>query len=301
MSDTHGFDLTLKHREDFEKVAAFVKQQVREKSLELLGEDLSVDSDFVGLGIDKEKNDIWWHDFGYHGEHLNFFAIAESVIKEFPDVEMDLVGWWGGQDRWTYKIVDGHWKKYTPWIIVAYTENESDYQRLSAIVKQNEVMPENLDMELREKMHQVCWTYKELNDDGAQDELKEKLNTLTKDLAKKLSRNLGDVELLAYYYDYNDYYYEISEIFKAKDGQVKMESVDEGISTILVEDVDFLKWINGKEPLLLHPMEYVEEMIRRAREGDRHCQYCVNRILEYGDRSLYESLLTEEDKEWLEE
>ena len=54
MSDTHGFSLTLKHREDFEIVAAFVKQQVREKSLELLGEDLSVDG-FVGLKIKKEK------------------------------------------------------------------------------------------------------------------------------------------------------------------------------------------------------------------------------------------------------
>ncbi len=297
MGDTHGFSLTLKHREDFEKVAAFVKQQVREKSLELLGEDLSVDG-FVGLKIKKEKNEVLWYDFGHHGEHLEFISIAASVIKEFPDVDMDLDSWWGGRERWTYMIVDGHWKEYTPWIIVAYTENESDYQRLSAIAKQNEVMPENLDMKLYERGHQVCWTYKKLKEDDAKD--KEKLNNLTKGLAEKLSRNLGDVELLAYYYDYNDYYYEISEIFKAKDGQVKMESVDEGISVILIEDVDSLKWINGREPLLLHPMEYVTEMIRRAREGDRDCQYCVNSILEYGDKSLYESLLTEEDKKWLD-
>ena len=111
---------------------------------------------------------------------------------------------------------------------------------------------------------------------------------------------MGDVELLVYYYDYNDYYYEISEIFKAKDGRVKMESVDKGISVVLIEDVDSLKWINGREPLLLHPMEYVTEMIRRAREEDWHCQYCVNRILKFGDKSLYESLLTEEDKKWLD-
>ena len=289
----------MKHREDFEKVAAYVKQQVREKSLELLGEDLSVNGDYTGLVIEKEKNEVYWHDYGHHGEHLDFWPIAESVIKEFPGIEMEMIRWYGPQGRWTYMIVDGHWKEYTPWIIVAYTENESDYQRLLAIAKQNEVMPENLDMKLCERGHQVCLTYKKLKEDDAKD--KEKLNNLTKGLAEKLSRNLGDVELLAYYYDYNDYGYEISEIFKANDGQVKMESVDEGISVILIEDVDSLKWINGREPLLLHPMDCVAEMIRRAREGDRDCQYCVNSILEYGDKSLYESLLTEEDKKWLEE
>ena len=47
-------------------------------------------------------------------------------------------------------------------------------------------------------------------------------------------------------------------------------------------------------------MDCVTEMIRRAREGDRDCQYCVNSILEYGDKSLYESLLTEDDKKWLD-
>ena len=179
------------------------------------------------------------------------------------------------------------------------TENESDYRHLLAIAKQNEVMPENLDMKLCERGRQVCWTYKKLKEDDAKD--KEKLNNLTKGLAEKLSRNLGNVELLVYYYDDNNYYYEISEIFKAKDGQVKMESVDKGISVALIEGIDSLKWIDGKEPLLLHPMEYVAEMIRRAREGDHNCQSCVNwNILEYGDRSLYESLLTEEDKKWLD-
>ena len=297
MSEIIGYSLTLKHREDFDKVAAYVKQQVREKSLELLGEDLSVDGDYAGLRIDKEKNEVYWHNYGHHG--LNFFVIAESVVKEFPDVDMNLESWWDGRDGYSYMTVDGHWKEYTPWIIVAYTENESDYQRLSAIAKQNEVTPENLDMKLCERGHQVCWTYKKLKEDDAKD--KEKLNNLTKGLAEKLSRNLGDVELLAYYYDYNHYGYEISEIFKAKDGQVKMESVDEGISVALIEEIDSLKWIDGKEPLLLHPMEYVAEMIRRAREGDHNSQSCVKwYILEYGDKSLYENLLTEEDKKWLD-
>lgn len=58
MSESYGNVLTLKRHEDLEKVATYVKQQVREKSLELLGEDLSVNSDFVGLIIDEEENNI---------------------------------------------------------------------------------------------------------------------------------------------------------------------------------------------------------------------------------------------------
>ena len=66
MSESHGTVLKLKRHEDFEKVATYVKQQVREKSLEELGEDLSVNSDLVGLIIDEKKNRIIWHDYGHH-------------------------------------------------------------------------------------------------------------------------------------------------------------------------------------------------------------------------------------------
>ena len=41
MIESHGTTLMLKHHEDFEKVAAYVKQQVREKSIEQVGKDLS--------------------------------------------------------------------------------------------------------------------------------------------------------------------------------------------------------------------------------------------------------------------
>ena len=56
MSESHGTALILKRHEDLEKVATYVKQQVREKSLELLGEDLTVDSDYVGLQIKDAEN-----------------------------------------------------------------------------------------------------------------------------------------------------------------------------------------------------------------------------------------------------
>ena len=93
MSERHGTALILKRHEDFEKVATYVKQQVREKSLELRGEDLSVDDKYVGLQIKEDENTIIWHDYGHHGDHLDFNPIAESVIKEFPEVEMERQGW----------------------------------------------------------------------------------------------------------------------------------------------------------------------------------------------------------------
>ena len=111
MSESHGTALTLKRHEDFEKVATYVKQQVREKSLELRGEDLSEDDELVGLQIKDAENTIIWHDYGHHGDHFDFNPIAESVIKVFPDVEMERQGWWG-QETWNYIIVDGKWQEY---------------------------------------------------------------------------------------------------------------------------------------------------------------------------------------------
>lgn len=111
MSESHGTVLTLKHHEDFEKVATYVKQQVHEKSLELRGEDLSVDSDYVGLQINEDENNIIWHDYGHHGEHLDFYPFAENVIKEFPGVEMERQDFWGPEEGRNYIIVDGKWKE----------------------------------------------------------------------------------------------------------------------------------------------------------------------------------------------
>lgn len=41
MSESHGTVLILKHHEDLERVAKYVKQQVRDKSIEQVGKDLS--------------------------------------------------------------------------------------------------------------------------------------------------------------------------------------------------------------------------------------------------------------------
>ena len=113
MSESHGTTLRLKRHEDLEKVAAYVKQQVREKSLKLLGKDLSEDNEYVK--IDEDNDNIIWHDYEHHGDHLDFYPIEESVIKEFPEVKMELTARWGSE-VWNYVIVDGKWLEVCPWI-----------------------------------------------------------------------------------------------------------------------------------------------------------------------------------------
>ena len=127
MSERHGTTLMLKHHEDLEKVAAYVKQQVREKSIEQVGKDLSErkGDDLVGLSIDEEQSRIYWHDYGHHGDHLDFDSIAECVIKVFPEVEMERLDCYG-QDVWPYIHADGKWQEYTLWKFVTYISGKGE-------------------------------------------------------------------------------------------------------------------------------------------------------------------------------
>ena len=150
MSESHGTVLILKHHEDLERVAKYVKQQVREKSLDLLGEDLSEDDKFVGLRIKEEENEIIWHDYGHHGTHLDFNPISESVINEFPDVEMERHGWWG-QQYWNYFIADGKWQEYTLWKFVAYIDGKGEEDQLD-FKQPKEGRTEEEKYEIRDKM-----------------------------------------------------------------------------------------------------------------------------------------------------
>ena len=129
MMESHGSVLILKRHEDLEKVANYVKQQFREKGLELVGEDLSVDNDYVGLIIDEKENKVIWHDYGHHAEDLNLSEIAESIIKVFPDVDMELSEHCG-LEGWNYMIVNGEWKEYTPWKFGAYAKDKGEEEVL---------------------------------------------------------------------------------------------------------------------------------------------------------------------------
>ena len=271
MSESHGTALILKRHEDLEKVAAYVKQQVREKSIEQVGEDLSKDDDFVGLQINEDENNIIWHDYGHHGDHLDFNPIAESVIKEFPEVEMESQGWWGPQEVWNYVIADGKWQEYTLWKFVAYIDGKGEEVQLE---------------------------YKEPKDGRTEEEKHEERDKMCKEMAERLSRSHPDVEIAVYAYDRYEPYTSVEEFYKAKDGCATKEMVDRGLVAIMkCGYFDEIEWIESIGYVLLHPKGFAAELIRRAREGED--SYYVTKMLLDGDTERYFSLIEPADKEWL--
>ncbi|MBR1492701.1 MAG: hypothetical protein IJ610_08160 [Bacteroidaceae bacterium] len=269
MSESHGTSLRLKRHEDLEKVAAYVKQQVREKSIEQVGEDLSKDDDFVGLQINENENNIIWHDYGHHGDHFDFNPIAESVIKEFPEVEMERQDWWGPQEVWNYVIADGKWQEYTLWKFVAYIDGKGEEVQLE---------------------------YKEPKDGRTEEEKHEERDKMCKEMAERLSRSHPDVEIAVYAYDRYEPYTSVEEFYKAKDGCATKEMVDRGLVAIMGY-FDEIEWIESIGHVLLHPKEFAAELIRRAREGED--SYYVTKMLLDGDTERYFSLIEPADKEWL--
>ena len=271
MSESHGTTLILKHREDLAKVAAYVKQQVREKSIEQVGEDLSEDSNYVGLQINEAENNIIWHDYGHHGDHFDFNPIAESVIKEFPGVEMECQQWYG-PEVCNYLIVDGEWQEYTHWKFVAYIDRNGE-----------EVLSE----------------YKQLKEGRTEEEKQEERDKMCKEMAERLSWSHPDVEIAVYAYDKYELYTRVGDFYRAKDGHAAKEMVDRGLVTIM--DWGYFETIEWKESVghvLLHPMEFAAELIRRAREGDDLCQSIATDMLENDDAA---SLIGPADKKWLME
>jgi len=271
MSESHGTCLSLKRHEDFVKVAAYVKQQVREKSIELVGEDLSEDDDYVGLQIDEVKYEIIWHDYDYNGKHLDFNLIADSVIKEFPGVEMERQGWWGPQDMWNYVIVDGKWQQYILWKFVAYTDGKGEEVQLE---------------------------YKQLNDGRTEEEKHEERDRMCKEMAERLSQLHPDVEIAVYAIDWYDWCTKVEEFYRAKDGRATKEIVDRGLVGIMVNFED-MEWVESIGHVLLHPMEFAAELIKRTRNGED--SYYVTEMLLDGDTARYFSMIEPADKEWLME
>ena len=272
MSESHGTVLIVKRHEDLPKVAAYVKQHVREKSIEQVGEDLSKDNDFVGLRINEDENKIIWHDYGHHGDHLDFNPIAESVIKEFPGVEMECQCWWGPQDVQNYVIVDGEWQEYTLWKFVAYIDG-----------KDEEVQSE----------------YKELKDVRTEDEKYVERDKICKEMAERLSRSYPDVEIAVYAYDWFNQIlggYEVEEFYKAKDGRATKEMVDRGL-VVIMDYFEDMEWVESIGHVLLHPMEFAAEVIGRAREGEDG--YVATEMLLHGATARYFSVIEPADKKWL--
>ena len=274
MSDSYGTTLILKRHEDFKKVAAYVKQQVPEKSIEQEDKDLSEDNDYLGLKIIEDKNMIIWRDYSYPGDHFNFKSIVASVIKEFPGVEMELQNWWGPQDIWNYVIVDGKWQEYTLWKFVAYTDGKGEEDQLE---------------------------YKQLEDGRTEEERHEELDRMCKEMAERLSRLHPDVEIAVYVIDWyeNDFGYQVKEYYRAKEGRATKECVDCGLVQIHWECIGMLEWVESRGHVLLHPKEFATELIKRAREGDYDCRRFAIDMLMDGDKTSDTSLIEPADKKWL--
>ena len=268
MSESHGTSLRLKHHEDLAKVAAYVKQQVREKSIEQVGEDLSEDGDLVGLHIDEEKNYIIWNDYGHHGDHLDFNPIAESVIKEFPEVEMECQQWYGQAVR-NYVIVEGEWQEYTLWKFVAYIDGKGEEVQLE---------------------------YKQLKDGRTEEENHEERDKICKEMAERLSRSHPDVEIAVYAYDRYEICMNVEEFYKAKDGRATKEMVDRGL-VVIMDYFEDMEWVESIGHVLLHPMEFAAEVIGRAREGEDG--YVATEMLLHGATARYFSVIEPADKKWL--
>ena len=271
MSESHGTVLIVKRHEDLPKVAAYVKQHVREKSIEQVGEDLSEDDKYVGLQINEEKNEIIWHDYGHHGDHLEFTPITESVIKEFPGVEMERHDWWGPQEAWNYVIADGKWQQYTLWKFVAYTDGKGEEVQLE---------------------------YKEPKDGRTEEEKHEERDKMCKEMAERLSRLHPDVEIAVYAYDWWQYPTSVEEFYRAKDGRATKEMVDRGWVAIMdCAYLDAMEWVESIGHVLLQPMEDAAEVIKRAREDED--AFIATEMLLHGDTARYFSLIEPADKEWL--
>ena len=272
MSESYGSVLTLKRHEDLEKVATYVKQQVREKSLELVGEDLSVNSDYVGLIIDEEEDKIIWHDYGLHGDHLDFSEIANCLIREIPDVDMELRMFYG-LDGDNYMIVDGEWQEYTPWNFVTYVKDNGD---------------------------KVLLEYKEIKDGQTDEEKHDKRDKMCKEMAEQQSRQQPGVEIAVFCYDYNELYSYIEEFYRAKEGCVTHQNVDAGLVEIMsCGYFDEMDWVKCYGEALLHPLDFLAEIINRARKGDDYYPLYATRMMLYGNIAHYFSLMEPSDKDWL--
>ena len=274
MSESHGTVLILKHHKDLERVAKYVKQQVREKSLDLLGEDLSEDDKFVGLRIKEEENEIIWHDYGHHGDHLDFDSIAECVIKVFPEVGMERKDNYG-QSVWNYIVADGKWQEYTLWKFVVYIDGKGEETLLE---------------------------YKEPKEGRTEEEKNEIRNSMCREMAERQSLQNPGVEIAVYASDYysSPYTTVCWDFYRAKDGRATKDYVDSGVKAIMdCGFFDEMEWVEGIGHVLLHPMEFAAEVLKRARGEEDYYPQIATKMMMNGDTAKYFSLIEPTDKKWL--
>ena len=176
-----------------------------------------------------------------------------------------------GQSVWNYVIADGKWQEYTLWKFVAYIDGKGEEVQLE---------------------------YREPKDGRSEEERHEERDKMCKEMAERLSRLHPGVEIAVYAYDWYIIYTIVDEFYRAKDGCAVKEWVDRGLSGIMPY-FDVLEWVECIGHVLLHPMEFAAELIRRAREGEDYCPAIAAEMILDGDTTRDTSLIEPADKEWL--
>ena len=142
--------------------------------------------------------------------------------------------------------------------------------------------------------------YKEPKDGRTEEERHEERDNMCKEMAERLSRLHPGVEIAVYAYDWYMIYTIVEEFYRAKDGCAVKEWVDCGLSGIM-PDFDVMEWVESIGSVLLHPMEFAAEVIKRAREGEDYCPAIAAEMILNGNTVNYFSMIEPADKEWLTE
>lgn len=142
--------------------------------------------------------------------------------------------------------------------------------------------------------------YKEAKDERTEEEKHDERDRMCKELAEQQSRQLPGVEIAVFCYNYNELYSYIEEFYSAKDGCVIHQHVDAGLVEIMsCGYFDGMDWVKSYGEALLHPLDFLAEIIKRARKGDDYCPLYATRMMLYGNTAHYFSLIEPSDKEWL--
>lgn len=180
MSNDISFSLTTKHREDAEKIKVHASKLVKERlsADKLYG--INRDGHF-GIGIDEvtDGND----------SAVIAFCIMEDTAAFFPDIQMRLEITWNGPVDKVYMSKNGELVEIYPWVVFVHAPDSVTYTKLLDIINAKH-LPE---MKQYQKEYSVCWEFD-----------KETEKEQTKNLLEEISRQIGDIKLLAAFYDYCD-------------------------------------------------------------------------------------------------
>ena len=193
---------------------------------------------------------------------------------ELPEVEMERKDNYG-QSVWNYIIADGKWQEYTLWKFVVYIDGKGEETLLE---------------------------YKEPKEGRTEEENNEIRNSMCREMAERQSLQNPGVEIAVYASDYysSPYTTVCWDFYRAKDGRATKDYVDSGVKAIMdCGFFDEMEWVEGIGHVLLHPMEFAAEVLKRARGEEDYYPQIATKMMMNGNTSKCFSLIEPADKEWL--